>query len=125
MSTQTQERENTQHAEQKAYRKPWFTSSQTDDSYVVEVNVPGVNKHGVEIGYEDDTLDITAHRADTQVPEGWKPLRREISREDYRLRLQLNVPIDAGKITAKVENGVLTLTLPKAEEAKPRSIEVQ
>jgi len=125
MSTEIKERENVQNAEQKVYRKPWFTSSQSEDSYVVEVSIPGVSKNGVEIGYEDETLDIVAHRSDTQIPEGWKALRREISREDYRLRLQLNVPVDAEKITASVEDGVLTLTLPKAEEAKPRTIQVQ
>lgn len=114
-----------QSTEPKTYRKPWFTTSASDEGYVVEVAVPGVNKNGVEITFEDDTLSITAHRTDTKVPEGWKPLRREIARQDYRLSLQVNVPVDPARISATVVDGVLTLELPKAEEAKPRSIEVQ
>ncbi len=113
-----------QTAQRQSTRKPWFTTSESEDGYLVEVYVPGVNKSGVEIGFEDDTLDIRAHRTDTQTPEGWKALRREIPREDYHLRLHLNVPVDTARIQARVEDGVLTLELPKAEEAKPRKISV-
>ena len=113
-----------QTAQRQSTRKPWFTTSESEDGFLVEVYVPGVNKSGVEISFEEDTLDIVARRTDATTPEGWKALRREIPREDYRLRLHLNVPVDASKIQALVEDGVLTLELPKAEEAKPRKITV-
>jgi HSP20 family protein len=113
-----------QTAQRQVYRKPWFTSSESEDGYLVEVYVPGVNKSGVEIAFEEDTLDITARRTASKAPDGWKALRREIPHEDYRLRLHLNVPVAADKISARVEDGVLTLELPKAEEAKPRKIAV-
>ncbi|QYY36354.1 Hsp20/alpha crystallin family protein [Ruficoccus sp. ZRK36] len=119
------EQTSVQHAQPQSWRKPWFTTSESEDGYLVEVYVPGVNKSGVEIGFEDDTLDITARRADAKTPEGWKALRREIPHEDYRLRLHLNVPVDGARIQARVEDGVLTLELPKAEEAKPRQISVK
>lgn len=113
-----------QTAQQQSWRKPWFTTSESEDGYLVEVYVPGVNKSGVEIAFEEDALDITARRSDAKTPEGWKALRREIAHEDYHLRLHLNVPVNTAAIKARVEDGVLSIELPKAEEAKPRKIAV-
>ena len=58
------------------------------------------------------------------MPEGWRPLRRELTTGDFRLSLRLNVPVNEAKIKASVENGVLDLSLPKADEVKPRKIKI-
>ncbi|MEM9226660.1 MAG: Hsp20/alpha crystallin family protein, partial [Verrucomicrobiota bacterium] len=116
---------NQNEQEQQSARKPAYTTAEHDHGFTVEVYVPGVGKDGVSVSYEDDVLDVTAKRGDSQVPEGWKLLRREIPQADYRLRLKVNLPVDADQISAKVEDGLLTLSLPKAEEAKPRQIAVE
>ncbi|MEM8549185.1 MAG: Hsp20/alpha crystallin family protein, partial [Verrucomicrobiota bacterium] len=85
-----------------AVRKPAYTTAEHDHGYTVEVFVPGVNKDGVSVSFEDDVLDVSAKRSDLQVPEGWKSLRREIPRADYRLRLRINLPVDPSQISAKV-----------------------
>ena len=56
--------------------------------------------------------------------EGWRPLHRELPDSDYRLHLRLNVDVDAAKIVAQIEDGILELSLPKAEAVKPRKIKV-
>jgi HSP20 family protein len=87
------------------------------------VNLPGVSRDGVDISLKDGTLNIAGSR-EHGVPEGWRPLRRELPKGDYRLSLRLNVEVNESEISAKVEDGVLDLTLPKADEVKPRRIEV-
>lgn len=114
----------TEKADGKVYRKPWHTVSEEKDSYSVEVFVPGVNKKGVDIHLEDDLLTVRGHRTDGDTSTGWKVIRREIATEDYRLDLRLNIPVDVDKIKARVEDGILYLTLPKAEQIKPRQITV-
>lgn len=127
MSTQVAKTKETRPAEvrDKVYRLPWYTIVDQGEHYAVEVYVPGVSKSGVELSLDDGTLTILAHRTGNPVSEGWRTLRREISQEDYRLVLEINVPVSVDAISAKVENGILRLTLPKAEEVKPRQIKVQ
>lgn len=107
-----------------SWRRPSYDVTENGDAYKVLVSVPGVNKAGVEVRYEDDVLSIVASRASV-VPEGWRPLRREVPLGDYRLNLQLNVDVEAERISAKVQDGVLELLLPKAEASKPRKIAVK
>jgi HSP20 family protein len=105
------------------WRRPAYDVNENADAFRIQVNLPGVSRDGVDISLEDGTLSITGTRAH-RVPEGWRPLRRELLEGDYRLSLRLNVEVDETKIKAKVEDGVLDLTLPKADEVKPRKIEV-
>jgi HSP20 family protein len=109
--------------EQTAFRRPTFNVRETADAFDVEVFVPGADRPGVEISLEDDVLAITARRP-TATPESWRPLRREIPAEDYQLTLRVNVPVDEGKIEARVADGVLHVRLPKAEAVKPLRIAV-
>ncbi|GHC05722.1 Hsp20/alpha crystallin family protein [Cerasicoccus arenae] len=106
-----------------AYLRPHYEIAQNKDAYTVRVYVPGVAKDGVKITVEKDTLAIEAARK-TDANENWQARYREIPTADYRLRLDLNVPVDADQISAQTANGVLTITLPVAEAAKPRQIAV-
>jgi HSP20 family protein len=105
------------------WRRPAYDVSENEDAFNVRVNLPGVSRDGVDISIEDETLSITGTRSG-KAPEGWRPLRRELPVGDYRLELRLNVAVNEDKIKAKVENGVLDLTLPKADEIKPRKIKI-
>jgi len=105
-------------------QKPLYTVNGNADTYEVHVQMPGVAKGGVKLDLEDNILSIHGERQ-SAMPEGWKPLHRELSTLSYQLRLRLNTPVDEDKLTANLENGVLTLKLPVKEAAKPRRIEVQ
>lgn len=105
------------------YVRPWYRVAGNGDGHVLHVAMPGVAKSGVEVSLEGDDLTITGHRQDRR-PEGWKAVLEELPSPDYRLRLRLNVAVNADRISAQVEDGMLTLTLPVREEAKPRSITI-
>lgn len=118
-TTQTPEAKTTTHT----WQRPLYDVSENQEAFSVRVSLPGVNREGVDISLEDDTLTVMGTRANN-LPEGWRPLRREINRGDYRLSLRLNVPVKEEKIVARVEDGVLDLSLPKADEVKPRKIQI-
>jgi len=92
------------------------------DAYLLEVEMPGVSKQGLDITVEGNELVIIGHRSDPQL-QG-VPVIRESRPMGYRRVFELDPSISTGKLTAKIEQGILTLTLPKAEEVKPRKIEV-
>lgn len=110
-------------AEDERFVVPAYDFKQAGDVYGLEVFVPGVAKNAVEIQIDQGELVITARRRWT-APEGWTELFRETTDVDYRLRVDLNDSIDADKINAELDQGVLRVTLPKSEALKPRKIEV-
>jgi HSP20 family protein len=95
---------------------------ETSDGYLLEAEMPGVAKDGIEVTVENGELVIVGRRGDKEVPG--TAVYRESRPLDYRRVFDLDPSIDTGKITAKIEQGILTLTLPKAEEVKPRRIQV-
>ncbi len=112
-------RENSTHE----YVSPYVNIYETSDGYMLEAEMPGVNKDGLEITLEGNEITITGHRrADS--PQGTK-LMGECSRTDYRRVFELDPAIDTSKIAAKMDQGVLNLTLPKSEKVKPRQIKVE
>ena len=93
------------------------------DAYVMELEMPGVCKDGLEITVENNELTLIGRRTDPEV-EG-EMVYRESRRRDYRRSFEIDPSIDTNKISAKIDQGVLTLTLPKAESVKPRKISVE
>lgn len=89
---------------------------------VVKIEMPGVAQPDLEIQVEGRNLTIVGKRPD-QAQGTW--LLRERSRGDFRRTYTVDPGIDLDKVDARLENGVLTLTLPMREEAKPRKIEVK
>lgn len=104
-------------------RKPLYNVNGNAEAYEVRVELPGVPKSGVKLDLEENILTIRGERS-TNVPEGMKALHRELSPLSYLLRLRLNTPVNEDQMTAKLEDGVLTLRLPLKEVAKPRQIPV-
>lgn len=105
-------------------RKPLYNVNGNSDAYEVRVELPGVPKSGVKLDIEDSILTVRGER-NTTVPEGMKTLHRELSPLNYLLRLRLNTPVDEDQMTAKLEDGVLTIALPIKQAAKPRQIAIQ
>lgn len=101
---------------------PAATVLENADGYVLEVEMPGVNKETLEMWIENNELTITGRRSIPAV-EGTL-LHRESRSENFRRTFELDPSIDSEKISAKIEHGVVRLTLPKAEQVKPRKIAV-
>ncbi|HEY3594486.1 MAG TPA: Hsp20/alpha crystallin family protein [Polyangiaceae bacterium] len=95
---------------------------ETPDGYSLELEMPGVSKDGLEISVENNQLSIIG-RKNTNTPEG-TVVHRESRPHNYRRMFEIDPSIDSAKISARMSQGVVTLTLPKAEEVKPRKITV-
>jgi HSP20 family protein len=93
------------------------------DGITLLADLPGVKKENIDIDVRDGVLTLTA--TVDPVPERFNPVYREYDIGGFTRRFTLGERVDQGKINAKLDNGVLTLTLPKAEEAKPRKIEIK
>jgi len=95
---------------------------ETKDGYVLEAEMPGVSKDGLEVTVEGGELTILGRR--TAVEVKGREVYRESRRFDYRRSFELDPSIDTAKIVATIDQGLLTLHLPKAEAVKPRKIAV-
>ena len=102
---------------------------ETPDAYVLTASVPGVKPGDVEITVLGDTLTISGRRADSpgdqRNPEGSRWLIRERHFGPFDRAVKLPSAVKADAATADFEDGVLTIGLPKADQAKPRSIAVR
>jgi HSP20 family protein len=96
------------------------------EGYTLEIEVPGVNKNGVEVSIEDGKLVVIGYRRSDQCPTGNKPLlREEGERKGYRRVFDLSPEVDASGIRASLEEGLLTLRIPKSERVQPRKIAIE
>ena len=97
-----------------------------DKDYIIRLDLPGVNRENLEIEVEDETLSVRATR-EHETPEGYRALRNEWSgaKVVYQRAFTLGRAIASGDIGATLEDGTLTLVLPKSEQAMPRRIEVR
>ena len=97
---------------------------ETQDALTVVLEMPGVEKSNVDVRVEDGILEVEG-RLDLSKYQGLLPIYTEYNIGHYSRTFQLSSRIDQNKIGAELKDGVLSLTLPKVEEAKPRSIEVR
>jgi HSP20 family protein len=96
---------------------------QNNDNVVARIELPGMRKEDIEISLHDGMLTISGERK-AQSAEGDKPERTERYVGKFRRSVSLPTQVDAAKVTANYRDGILTITLPKAEEAKPKQIQV-
>jgi len=125
MNTMTQQDHRQQEAsrEREQFSLPEVNIYETQDGYLLEAEMPGVNKEGLEVTLEANELTITGRRADKPI-EGADLVFAETRPLNYRRVFELDPAVDSAKISAKMEQGILTLTLPKAEKVKPRKITI-
>jgi HSP20 family molecular chaperone IbpA len=111
-----------QTRETERYLTPPVDIYETGDELVLVADVPGVGDDQLSINVDRDILTIQARSQDDPSAQ---PVDREFQLMSYYRQFQLSNRIDQDKISAELTHGVLTLHLPKAEEAKPRQIAVQ
>ena len=99
-----------------AYRK--------GDSFVVQVDLPGVNPDQIELTVENNVLTIAAERTAPTTQEGVERLLAERPYGRFTRQIFLGTDLDAERISADYASGVLTVAIPIAEHAKPRRIEI-
>ncbi len=97
---------------------------ETQNALSVILEMPGVEKNNVEIRVEDGVLNVKG-QLDLSKYQGLLPLYTEYNVGHYARSFQLSSKIDRNKISAEFKDGVLFLTLPKVDEAKPRTIQVK
>ena len=112
----------TQEQRRVQYATPLVDVESTEDGYIIRAEMPGVDKSGLEITVDNGELTLVGHRH--PVEASGEPVYREIRNYDFRRVYELDPAIDTTKINARIEQGILTLTLPKAESVKPRKITV-
>ena len=102
---------------------PFADIEETDDSWVIEAEVPGVNRDDVDVELRDDELVISG---DVKERERRGRLRRRARRTGhFEYHVTLPGAVDEDKIEAKLHDGILTVRVPKSEQARPRRIEVK
>ena len=109
---------------EKTYVRPYYEVAQVESAYEVKVYLPGVAHKDASITLDKNSLSVEAERNAHGENHG-QFVHREIPDAAYRLQLELNVPVDADKINASSKDGILTIHLPVAEEAKPKKIAIQ
>ena len=99
--------------------------SEVDEGFVVKASLPGLKPEDLNITFDNNVLTIQGAVRDEQETKDQRYHLRERRFGTFQRSIQLPAPIKADEIDAKYENGVLTLNLPKAEEAKPKRISVK
>ena len=107
---------------QERYVTPPVDIYETGEGLVVKADLPGVDKENLDVRVENNLLSIRG-RATHAAPGDL--IYREYGLINFFRQFELNERVDQSKISADLKNGVLTLNLPKAEEAKPRKIDVR
>ena len=120
MNTLTRETRESDHSQADQFITPPASVTEIAEGYRLEIEMPGVKKEGLEISVENNELTIIGRRSLPAV-EGTL-VHRESRPENFRRVFEIDPSIDADKISAKIDHGLVTLTLPKAEHVKPRKI---
>src|SRR5215467_5272678 len=122
MNTITRETRESDRGKAEQFITPPASVTEIGDGYMLKIEMPGVKKDGLEISFENNELTIIGRRSFAPV-EGTL-IHRESRPENFRRTFEIDPSIDADKISAKIEQGLVTLTLPKAEHVKPRKITI-
>jgi len=124
----------------RAFEAPWFNLNrasqflngwvpsvdvvQNKDSVIVKAEVPGMKKEDIEVTLHEGVLNIAGERKEETVRDEGNTHRTERFFGKFQRSITLPAPVKGDKIQASYKDGVLTVTLPKTEEAKPKQIEV-
>jgi HSP20 family protein len=119
------ERDGDSSSSQQAVWAPRTDLVETEDAYRIHLDVPGVGKESLKINYKDNQLTVSGERASDRTDEEEEYVRVERAFGHFYRSFTLPRTVNAENIEAAYENGVLTITVPKTEDVKPRQIEIQ
>jgi HSP20 family protein len=104
---------------------PMMNVTEDKDNYYVRAELPGIKAEDLELSVTADTLSISGERKLPTEDENAQYHRRERETGRFSRIISLPSPMDTGKVEAKCNEGILTVTLPKAEAAKPKQITIK
>ena len=108
----------------RAWHRP-VTVRETENDVTVMMEVPGVAKEAVQVSVQNDTLTITAERKRPELTEQEQWIRNEMRYGKTEQTIALPFVVDADRVTASQQNGILTVVLPKHESARPKQISIR
>ena len=106
-------------------KSPSMDIAENENELVVTAELPGVKKDQVKVTFEKGVLAIEGQRKQDELPKDAQVLLNEMRVRDFSRSIRIDGDIDANNITAELEDGILSVTLPKMEETKPKQIEVK
>jgi len=104
---------------------PLINAYEDKDTMVVTAELPGTTKEKVSITFSDGVLTVAGKQEPPAGVKNMSAVRRERTEGDFEKTITIPTKIDQNKINASFSNGILTITLPKAEEAKPKTITIE
>ena len=104
---------------------PAINVVEAKDHYQISVELPGLVKDDVKISLDKNQLTISGERKPTNKTEGTKLVRSESWNGKFNRTIELPDTVDSNNISAELTNGILTVSVPKAEETKPREISIR
>lgn len=105
---------------------PPLDATESESAYVVTVDLPGISRENIKIGFDRGVLSVTGTRqGESEANDGHRFYVRERTFGTFTRSVRFARDVDSEKIEAKLDNGVLTVTVPKAATALPRQIEVK
>ena len=104
---------------------PTMDIAEFQNEYVVIAEMPGVKKEDVKITFEKSLLTVQGQRKTFEIPQDARILLNGMRVRDFSRSIRIPVEVDVENLSAELENGMLRIVLPKAEEAKPKQIEVK
>jgi len=122
METRTPSEMGAGQTQRQTFVTPMASIQELPEGYLLEVEMPGVNKDGLEITIENGELTLVGHFVGAELKG--REIFRETRRVDYRRVFELDPSIDVEHVEAKIDQGLLKVRLSKAESVKPRRIEV-
>ena len=107
------------------YYTPAIDIYETDEAILVEADMPGVDRSGVEVKIDKGVLTVAGHVKRKPPGEGVARLHEEFAMRDFYRAFSLGDDVDEDKVSAGISDGVLTVTLPKGKKSKVRRIEIR
>lgn len=105
------------------YIVPSATLSESPEKFELKFVVPGIGKGDADLHIEGKTLALKTH-AKHGAPEGFKAAAEEFERVNYAMSVEIPEMADTASLTAKIENGILTVVMKKRPETQPKKIEI-
>lgn len=106
------------------HRYPRINLSEDQENYYLEALLPGIDEKDIELSVTGNSLTLSGERVEVNTAEGQTWHRRERGSGKFLRAIELPSDIDGKKVSATYKNGLLTVTLAKAESAKPKKISI-